>query len=85
VTRADGKVIIAVEGADALSLLEGAEFTLNNGTHETVTHPADGILDGRHERFEAEIPEARVSGATSVEILLYDAAGNSSAVRLGLK
>ena len=85
VSRADGKVIIAVEGADALSLLEGAEFTLNNGTHETVTHPADGILDGRHERFEAEIPEAKVSGATSVEILLYDAAGNSSSVRLAIK
>jgi len=85
VSRADGMVVIAVEGTDALSLLEGAEFTLNNGTHETVTHPADGILDGRHERFEAEIPEARTSGATSVEILLYDAAGNSSSIRVPLK
>jgi len=74
-----------VEGKDALSLLEGAEFVLNNGQHETVTHPADGILDGRQEQFTAEMPEARAVGATSVEILLYDAAGNSSSVRLPLQ
>jgi hypothetical protein len=85
VSRADGKLLLSVEGTDALSLLEGAEFVLNNGTHETVMHPADGILDGRHERFDAEIPEAKASGATSVEILLYDAAGNSSSVRLPVK
>ena len=85
VSRSNGLVLISVDGRDALSLLEGAEFALNNGTHETVTHPADGILDGREERFTAEIPEARAAGATSVEILLYDAAGNSSSIRLPLK
>jgi hypothetical protein len=85
VQRRDGRVIISVEGTDALSLLEGADFTLNNGEHESVSHPADGILDGRHERFVAEIPEARAAGATAVEILLYDQAGNSAAVRLPLK
>ena len=85
VSHADGKLLIAVEGADALSLLEGAEFVLNNGTRETLTHPADGILDGRQEKFVAEIPEAKAAGATSVEILLYDRAGNSSTVRLPLK
>ncbi len=85
VSRADGKWKLAVEGTDAVSLLEGAEFVLNNGQHETVTHPADGILDGRQERFAVEIPEAKASGATSVEITLYDQAGNSSSVRLPLK
>ena len=85
VQRSEGRVLITVEGKDALSLLEGAEFLLNNGAHETVTHPADGILDGRQERFVAEIPEAKVSGATSVEIILYDQPGNSSSVRLPLK
>ena len=85
VTRADGQLLISVEGADALSLLEGAEFVLNNGERETVTHPADGILDGKQEKFVAEIPEARAVGATSVEISLYDQAGNNSSVRLPLK
>ncbi len=85
VQRSDGKLLISVEGRDALSLLEGAEFVLNNGAHETVTHPADGILDGRQERFVAEIPEARAAGATSVEVILYDQSGNSSSVRLPLK
>ena len=85
VQRSDGKLLISIEGRDALSLLEGAEFSLNNGAHEIITHPADGILDGKQERFVAEITEARAAGATSAEILLYDAAGNSSSVRLPLK
>ncbi len=85
VQRVDGKLLISVDGRDALSLLEGVEFSLNNGAHETVTHPADGILDGKEERFVAEIPEARAAGASSVEVVLYDASGNSSSVRLPLK
>jgi len=83
--RKDGLLLISVSGRDALSLLEGAEFVFNNGAHETVTHPADGILDGLQETFVAEIPEARAAGATSVEIILYDQPGNSSSVRVPLK
>ena len=85
VGRGGGKLVVTVEGIDALSLLEGAEFNLNNGTHETVTHPADGILDGRREIFIAEIPEAKAAGATSVEIILYDRPGNATSVRVPLK
>ena len=85
VQRIDGNLLISVEGRDALSLLEGAEFVLNNGVHEVVTHPADGILDGHQERFVAEIPEARAAGATTVEIILYDQPGNSSSARVSLK
>jgi hypothetical protein len=85
VWRDGGKLLISVEGTDALSLLEGAEFVLNNGTRETLTHPADGILDSRHEKFVAEFPEAKAAGATSVEILLYDQAGNASSTRLPVK
>ncbi|MBI2498224.1 MAG: hypothetical protein HYV75_10055 [Opitutae bacterium] len=85
VSRSGGNLLVSVEGADALSLLDGAEFVLNNGTRETLTHPVDGILDGKHEKFTAEIPEAKAAGATSVEILLYDQAGNSSSVRLPVK
>ena len=58
---------------------------LNNGVHEAMTHPADGILDGKREKFTVEIPEAKAAGATSVEILLYDQAGSSATVRLPVK
>lgn len=76
---------IAVEGRDALSLLEGAEFVLNNGTRATLEQPADGILDSQRETFVAEFTDARAAGATSVEITLYDKSGNSAARRLPLK
>ena len=46
-----GKVIVTIRGKDALSLLDSAEFTFNNGAHEIVEQPADGILDGRQETF----------------------------------
>ncbi|HVZ64933.1 MAG TPA: hypothetical protein VG936_10205 [Lacunisphaera sp.] len=85
IRRDSGRLVIGIDGRDALSLLEGAEFVLNNGEHETVTHPLDGILDGKSEQFQVEIPEARAAGATSVEILVYDAVGNSASVRVPLK
>ncbi len=74
----------SISGADALSPLAGAEFIYNNGHKETVEHPADGLLDGRVETFVAEPPAEKVAGATSVEIILYDQAGNSAARRLPL-
>jgi hypothetical protein len=85
VSRADGKLLVAVEGTDALSLIEGAEFVLNNGIRDALAHPVDGILDGRQEKFVAEFPEARAAGATSVEILLYDKSGNVASTRLPVK
>jgi hypothetical protein len=84
-SRSDGQLRVAIEGTDALSLIEGAEFVLNNGVREALAHPADGILDGRREKFVAEFPEARAAGATSVEILLYDKAGNVASTRLPVK
>jgi hypothetical protein len=84
VRREPGKVIVSIRGRDALSLLDSAEFTFNNGVHETVEQPADGILDGRQETFVLELPAERLSGATSVEMTLYDSAGNGSTRRLGL-
>ena len=75
---------MTVRGRDALSLLDSAEFTFNNGYHETVEQPADGILDGREETFVLEIPVDRAAGATSVEVTLYDAAGNGATRRLNL-
>ena len=85
VNRSGGNLLLSVTGRDALSLLEGAEFVLNNGYHTTVVSPADGLLDSREETFVAEIPEARAAGASSVEIVIYDHPGNASSTRLPLK
>jgi hypothetical protein len=75
-------VVVTVRGRDRLSLLDGIEVVFNNGVRETVEQPADGIRDGREETFTLEVPLARVSNATSLEVTLYDAAGNAAARRL---
>jgi hypothetical protein len=82
--REAGRLIVTIRGRDALSLLDSAEFTFNNGAHQIVEQPVDGILDGREETFSLEIPLAQVSGATSVEVSLYDTAGNGATRRLSL-
>jgi hypothetical protein len=84
-SRANGQLIVTVSGRDALSLLEGAEFVLNNGIRDIVLHPLDGLLDGREETFRLELPEARAAGATSLEVILYDQSGNASSTRLVVK
>jgi len=63
-TRTADALKLTVRGRDALSLLEGVEINLNNGIHETVEQPADGIRDAREETFIVEIPHARATGAT---------------------
>jgi hypothetical protein len=82
--REAGRLVVTIRGKDALSLLDSAEFTFNNGVHEVVEQPADGILDGMEETFVLELPLERLSGATSVEVTLYDSAGNGATRRLGL-
>lgn len=80
--RAGDKLVVSVHGRDALSLLAGIEVALNNGLRTDLEQPADGIRDSREETFVLEIPLADASGATSLEVTLYDAAGNSVAKRL---
>jgi hypothetical protein len=81
--KRDGdRVVITLHGRDALSLLDGIEVVFNNGVRETVEQPDDGIRDSREERFTLDVPLAKVSNATSAEVTLYDAAGNSTARRL---
>ena len=80
--RTDSSIVVTVRGRDRLSLLDGIEVVFNNGVRETVEQPSDGIRDGREETFLLDVPLARVSNATSVEVTLYDAAGNGSARRL---
>ncbi|MDD3180468.1 MAG: hypothetical protein PHQ04_08975 [Opitutaceae bacterium] len=73
-----------VGGRDTLSLLYGIELNFNNGYKETTEHPVDGILDSREENFAFDVPADRIAGATAVEVVLYDAAGNRTARRLPL-
>jgi hypothetical protein len=80
--RTGNSVVVTVRGRDKLSLLDGIEVVFNNNVRETVEQPSDGVRDGREETFTLEMPIARVSNATSVEVTLYDAAGNGSAKRL---
>ncbi len=80
--RTGNSVVVTVRGRDRLSLLDGIEVIFNNNVRETVEQPADGVRDGREETFTLEIPLARVSNATSLEVTLYDSAGNGSAKRL---
>ena len=84
VRRDAGRVVVTIRGRDALSLLDSAEFDFNNGVRETVEQTADGILDGREETFVLELPVERLAGATSVEVTLYDSAGNGATRRLSL-
>lgn len=83
-TRESDGIKIAVTGRDALSLLEGADFIFNNGYREAVTQPADGIRDSQTETFILQIPSTKLSSATSVEVILYDAVGNNTARRAAL-
>jgi hypothetical protein len=80
--RSGSSVVVSVQGRDRLSLLDGIEVVFNNNVRETVEQPADGVRDGREETFILELPLARVFNATSVEVTLYDAAGNGTARRL---
>jgi len=78
----DGVLAVTIHGRDRLSLLESIELVFNNGVRETVQQPVDGVRDGREETFRLEVPLARVSNATAVEVTLFDAAGNGSSRRL---
>jgi hypothetical protein len=77
-------VTITVHGRDALSLLDGLEATFNNGAHAQTEQPLDGIRDGQEETFVLDVPLPAAAGATSVEVGLYDAAGNTATRRLAL-
>ena len=80
--RSGTSVVVTVHGRDQLSLLDGMEVVFNNNVRETIEQPLDGVRDGREETFTLEIPLARVSNATSVEVTIFDAAGNGTAKRL---
>ena len=66
------------------SLLDYVEVSFNNGDHQTVEQPVDSIRDGREETFVLEEPLARVTGASAVEVTLYDSSGNGATRRLEL-
>ncbi|MBI4627062.1 MAG: hypothetical protein HY736_28040 [Verrucomicrobia bacterium] len=80
--RVGESVVVTVRGRDRLSLLDGIEVIFNNGVREIVEQPADGVRDGREETFRLDVPLAKVSNATSLEVTLFDVAGNGTARRL---
>jgi hypothetical protein len=80
--REGNSVVVTLHGRDSLSLLDGIEVNFNNSVRETVEQPQDGVRDGREEVFVLDVPLAQVSNATSLEVTLYDAAGNGTARRL---
>ncbi|MBI5770517.1 MAG: hypothetical protein HZA93_22255, partial [Verrucomicrobia bacterium] len=80
--REGDNVVIAIRGRDALSMLQGIEVLFNSGVREVLEHPEDGVRDGREETFVLDVPIARVATATSVEVILYDVAGNGISRRL---
>jgi hypothetical protein len=80
--RRGDQLVVTVHGRDARSLLVGVEFAFNNGFKTDLEQPADGILDGREETFVIEVPIAKVTNATSLEVILYDDKTNSAARRL---
>lgn len=84
VRRTPDALVVSVRGRDALSLLDGIEVNFNNGEHEVVEQPADGIRDGREETFAVEVPLARTAGATALDVTLYDSAGNARTRHLEL-
>jgi hypothetical protein len=82
--RSGDTIVVSVHGKDALSLLDGIEVDFNNGAHETVEQPIDGIRDSREETFVLEEPLSKASGATGIEVTLYDASGNSTTKHLAM-
>ncbi len=80
--REGDRIVVSVHGRDALSLLDSLEVVFNNGVREVVEQPADGVLDGREETFVLAERAAKVAGATSAEVTLYDEAGNGATRRL---
>jgi len=83
--RDSNRLVVTVRGRDALSIVYGIEAILNNNTRAETEQPVDGIRDSREETFTIELPLARATNATSVEVILYDQVGNTAARRLKIE
>ncbi len=83
--RGSDRLVLTVRGRDALSIVYGIEAILNNNTRAETEQPLDGIRDSREETFAIELPLARATNATSVEVILYDQIGNTTARRLKIE
>ncbi|HUG11860.1 MAG TPA: hypothetical protein VMM36_12645 [Opitutaceae bacterium] len=82
VTSSPATINIRVSASDKWSLIRGARAVLNNGTEVETILPLDGILDGRTESFDIEIPRAAATGATNAEVMVVDQAGNRTSQRV---
>jgi hypothetical protein len=84
VSASAAAITIRVAASDRWSLLRGARAVLNNGTEVENILPLDGILDGRAETFDLEIPRAAATGATNAEVMVVDQAGNRTSQRVAI-
>ncbi|HUG09513.1 MAG TPA: hypothetical protein VMM36_00790, partial [Opitutaceae bacterium] len=84
VNTTPGAITVRVAASDRWSLLRGARAVLNNGTEVETILPLDGILDGRTETFDLEIPRAAATGATNAEVMVVDQAGNRTSQRVAI-
>ncbi|MEO7600272.1 MAG: hypothetical protein ABIV50_15165 [Opitutus sp.] len=80
--RIGDHLVVSVHGRDALSLLDGIEVVFNNGQRDQTEESADGVRDSREETFTISVPISRIADASSVEVVLYDATGNTVTKRL---
>lgn len=83
--RTPEHLVVTVRGRDALSIVQGIEVVLNNNVRAETEQPVDGIRDSLEETFSIEVPLARATNATSVEVILYDQSGNTAARRLKIE
>lgn len=81
VRREGDHLVIELEGHDDLSL-DSLVANFNNGLSLDSAQPVDGILDGHTETFRLATEPGTAAGATSVELILSDESGNTSARRL---
>jgi hypothetical protein len=84
VSATPAAIMIRVAASDRWSLLRGARAVLNNGTEAETILPLDGILDGRTESFDIEIPRAAATGATNAEVMVIDQSGNRTSQRVAI-
>ena len=81
--RPEIEIDIAV--LDARSPISGLTLKFNNGHELTLAQPADGVLDGRAERFRHSVRQQLTAGATTVEVYVEDAAGNLAIKRVDFR
>jgi hypothetical protein len=78
--RQSSQVILAVEASDAASMLRAAEYSID-ATAWVPLAAADGVIDGRQERFTATLNNV-AAGEHLIVVRAQDAAGNTGLTKV---